>query len=126
MSGGTKLSLQDAKDAATMANIALNEPGASQRLTAVQAECAGDIGKFFMLAIPLATEIVGPTLEKYGFEKSQGGAMSFVAELQQHNADPDLQRMANALKSKFMPSLGGAPMPFPMPGGGAPADEMPE
>eukprot|EP00961_Rhodomonas_salina_P114095 1535021-Rhodomonas_salina.1 len=76
MSGGTKLSLQDAKeltlfkacegrqpslpannvrfvrvrtDAATMANIALNEPGASQRLTAVQAECAGDIGKFFML-----------------------------------------------------------------------------
>eukprot|EP00961_Rhodomonas_salina_P165603 2231431-Rhodomonas_salina.1 len=55
-----------------MANEAMNEPAASQRLLAVQTECAGDISKFFMLAILAATEIVGPTLEKYGFERNQG------------------------------------------------------
>mmetsp|Transcript_11901 Transcript_11901/g.24515 ORF Transcript_11901/g.24515 Transcript_11901/m.24515 type:complete len:129 (-) Transcript_11901:100-486(-) len=121
-----KLSLEEAKAAASQANAALNEPSAAQKLTAVQAECQGDIAKFFMLAIPLATEVVAPTLEKYGFEKNQGGAMAFVGELQKHNSDPEILQMANALKSKFMPAMA-MPAGFPMPpAGGAPADEMPE
>lgn len=45
-------------------------------------------------AIPLVLEIVSPTLERYGFEKNQGGAMSFVAEIQKHSGeDQELQEM---------------------------------
>ena len=34
----------------------------------------GDIAKFFQVCIPLATEILGVVLVKYGFEASQNGS----------------------------------------------------
>ncbi len=34
----------------------------------------GDIAKFFQMCIPLATEILGAVVVKYGFETSQNGA----------------------------------------------------
>jgi hypothetical protein len=87
---------------------------------------AGDISKFFMLCIPIATEILGqvpahpsPTPEalrcsparaqvivKYGFEPTQAGAMKFTSDLQKYREDPELKAYADNLKARFMPFAG--------------------
>jgi hypothetical protein len=40
----------------------------------------GDIAKFFQMCIPLATEILGAVVVKYGFESSQNGTHAFLAQ----------------------------------------------
>ena len=65
-------------------------PENAARVHEVQQQCAGDLGKFFMLMIPLATELVGSVIQKYGFEANQAGAMAFVAELQKHQGDAEI------------------------------------
>jgi len=62
----------------------------------VQQECAGDLGKFFMMMIPLATQLVGSVIEKYGFEANQQGAMAFVGELQKHQGDTEIKALVIA------------------------------
>jgi len=89
--------------AASEAVALFNIPENAARLQAAQNECAGDISKFFMLCIPIATEILGQVITKYGFEPTQAGAMKFTSELQKHHDDPQLKAYANNLKSRFMP-----------------------
>lgn len=68
-------------------------PENAAKVQAVQAECAGDLGKFFMMMIPLATELVGSVIIKYGFDANQQGAMSFVSELQKHQEDAEIKAL---------------------------------
>ncbi len=65
-------------------------PDNAARVHEVQQQCAGDLGKFFMMMIPLATELVASVIQKYGFEANQAGAMAFVAELQKHQGDAEI------------------------------------
>ena len=73
-------------------------PENASRVVAVQKDCAGDLGKFFMMMIPLATQLVGSVIEKYGFEANQQGAMAFVAELQKHQGDAEIKGLVSALQ----------------------------
>jgi len=63
----------------------------SEKVMVVQKQCAGDLGKFFMMMIPLATELVSSVIGKYGFEENQAGAMAFVSELQKHQDDAEIK-----------------------------------
>ena len=89
---------------------------------------ANDIGKFFMLIIPISTDLliqVGELIpctvsfkkcmrsqstqiprvsQKYGFEKTAAGAMQFSAELQRYQDDPEIRRAHDNLKRSFMPA----------------------
>jgi len=100
--------------AAKEACAIFEQPANAERLLAVQKESAGDIGKFFMMVIPVAVELVGSVIAKYGFEPSQSGAMEFVKELRRYEADGEIKALADNLKTKFMPNM----MPA------APVDEM--
>ena len=66
-------------------------------MTQAQQECAGDLGKFFMMMIPLATQLVGSVITKHGFENSQQGAMNFVSELQKHQDDAEIKALVRQL-----------------------------
>ena len=98
-------------EAAQEAVAIFDEPANAAQLTKVQAECAGDLGKFFMMVIPLATQLVGSVIKKYGFEADQQGAMAFVAELQRYQEDPEIKALKDKLSAKFMPQMPSAPAP---------------
>ena len=98
-------------EAAQEAVAILDEPANAAQLTKVQAECAGDLGKFFMMVIPLASQLVGSVIKKYGFEADQQGAMAFVAELQRYQEDPEIKALKDKLSAKFMPQMPSAPAP---------------
>jgi hypothetical protein len=100
----------------------LQAPGADDHF----ATGANDIGKFFMLIIPISTDLLGkvrsgknciegPRIsddlcrfwqvsQKYGFETTQAGAMQFIAELQKYQDDPEIKRAHDDLKGRFMPA----------------------
>ena len=65
-------------------------PENAAKVLEVQKQCAGDLGKFFMMMIPLATQLVVTVITKYGFEANQMGAMAFVVELQKHKNDAEI------------------------------------
>jgi len=67
----------------------------SEKVVEVQKQCAGDLGKFFMMMIPLATELVSSVIGKYGFEENQAGAMAFVSELQKHQDDAEIKGLVS-------------------------------
>mmetsp|Transcript_49681 Transcript_49681/g.80161 ORF Transcript_49681/g.80161 Transcript_49681/m.80161 type:complete len:122 (+) Transcript_49681:24-389(+) len=98
-----KLPVEEARKAANEALAVFEEN--SEKVVEVQKQCAGDLGKFFMMMIPLATELVSSVIGKYGFEENQAGAMAFVSELQKHQDDAEIKGLADKLKAKFMPSL---------------------
>mmetsp|Transcript_59486 Transcript_59486/g.121861 ORF Transcript_59486/g.121861 Transcript_59486/m.121861 type:complete len:105 (-) Transcript_59486:291-605(-) len=104
MSEHPGLTLEQAQDAAREALAKFSAAENVERLNKAQAECAGDISKFFVLVIPVAVELIGDTIMRYGFEKSQMGALAFVNELQKHNANPEVALAERELKSKFMPT----------------------
>ena len=79
--------------AAKEACAIFEQPANAERLLAVQKESAGDIGKFFMMVIPVAVELVGSVIAKYGFEPSQSGAMEFVKELRRYEADGEIKAL---------------------------------
>eukprot|EP00960_Hanusia_phi_P003487 103264-Hanusia_phi.AAC.2 len=66
------------------------------------------------MVIPVAVELVGSVIAKYGFEPSQSGAMEFVKELRRYESDAEIKNLADNLKNRFMPNM--APS--------APVDEM--
>jgi hypothetical protein len=80
-------------EAATEACNIFEAPENAAKVSTVQKECAGDLGKFFMMMIPLATQLVGSVIEKYGFEANQQGAMAFVGELQKHQGDSEIKAL---------------------------------
>ena len=84
-------------EAAQEAVTIFEAPENAAKLHEVQQQCAGDLGKFFMMMIPLATELVGSVIEKYGFEANQAGAMAFVAELQKHQGDAEIAGLVSCL-----------------------------
>ena len=84
-------------EAAKEAVAIFETPENSVKMTDVQKQCAGDMGKFFMLMIPLATELVSSVIEKYGFEANSGGAMAFVSELQKHQDDAEIKGLVGCV-----------------------------
>ena len=78
-------------EAANEAVQVFEAPENAAKVMEVQQQCAGDLGKFFMMMIPLATQLVASVIQKYGFEANQAGAMEFVAELQKHQGDAELK-----------------------------------
>ena len=76
-------------------------PENAAKVQAVQAECAGDLGRFFMMMIPLATELVGSVISKYGFDANQQGAMAFVSELQKHQEDAEIKALVRLVCVSF-------------------------
>jgi hypothetical protein len=110
---GTSLTVEAAREAAKEA-MAVFEANA-ERMTKVQDECAGDMGKFMMLMIPLATELLSSVITKHGFPGDSQGAMAFQAELQKHAGDAEIKVLADNLKARFMPKMPASPAP--------PADE---
>ena len=82
-------------EAAREAHAAFEEPSNAARMQQLQRDCKfrgntrrakdflilfyfsgqGDIAKFFQMCIPLATEILGNVVVKYGFEATQNGVL---------------------------------------------------
>jgi hypothetical protein len=50
-----------------------------------------DMMKFFMMAIPVAVQILSPVVSKHGYSGDQAGCMSLVAELGQYKDDPEIK-----------------------------------
>mmetsp|Transcript_11206 Transcript_11206/g.17602 ORF Transcript_11206/g.17602 Transcript_11206/m.17602 type:complete len:84 (+) Transcript_11206:671-922(+) len=59
---------------------------------------------FFVRVIPVATEIVGPIIQKYGFSASEQGALEFLEAIGQHQDDLSIKESLQFLNSQFMPN----------------------
>jgi hypothetical protein len=92
-------------EAATESVAIFETPENAAQVHKVQQACAGDLGKFFMMMIPLATQLVGSIIQKYGFEPNQQGAMAFVGELKKHQDDPDIKSMVCAARIRARMSV---------------------
>eukprot|EP00292_Cryptomonas_paramecium_P034163 CAMPEP_0113699424 /NCGR_PEP_ID=MMETSP0038_2-20120614/23308_1 /TAXON_ID=2898 /ORGANISM="Cryptomonas paramecium" /LENGTH=81 /DNA_ID=CAMNT_0000622797 /DNA_START=186 /DNA_END=431 /DNA_ORIENTATION=- /assembly_acc=CAM_ASM_000170 len=74
------------------------------KMEELQRESQGDIAKFFQLCIPMASDILGTVIVKYGFQQSQNGCVEFTQELGKFVADPEICELEKEIKSHFMPS----------------------
>jgi len=76
----------------------------AKKLQFAKQETKGDIGFFFVRVIPVATEIVGPIIQKYGFSASEQGALEFLEAIGQHQDDLSIKESLQFLNSQFMPN----------------------
>uniref|UniRef100_A0A7S1C7F2 Protein C10 n=1 Tax=Bicosoecida sp. CB-2014 TaxID=1486930 RepID=A0A7S1C7F2_9STRA len=102
------LTLEQAREALTMAHAALTTEATEAAIKAAVDAAAGDMMKIMATAVPVALGALGPTLTKFGFSPDQMGGMMFVTALRAHSSDPEILAGVNDLQARLMP---GIPLP---------------
>ncbi|EKX49466.1 hypothetical protein GUITHDRAFT_151555 [Guillardia theta CCMP2712] len=96
--------VETARMAARESVGAFEDPKCAAELARIRGECGTDIAKFFMMAIPKATEILSSVIVKYGYSPDQQGSLTFTEDLKNFEFDPEIKGLSERVKSQFVPS----------------------
>eukprot|EP01138_Halocafeteria_seosinensis_P004913 gb/GECG01005024.1/.p1 GENE.gb/GECG01005024.1/~~gb/GECG01005024.1/.p1 ORF type:complete len:119 (+),score=23.91 gb/GECG01005024.1/:1-357(+) len=103
------LSKEQAQQALQEGLTEFEKPENKSRMEEAIQKAQGSPQGLMQYVLPLAIQIKGDILEKYGFTKDQMGAMQLITAIQMHaTSDPQMNEQLQTLKGKVFPVMGGS------------------
>mmetsp|Transcript_4471 Transcript_4471/g.5175 ORF Transcript_4471/g.5175 Transcript_4471/m.5175 type:complete len:127 (-) Transcript_4471:552-932(-) len=98
------LTLDQAKAAVDEVSKIMEDPASKAKIDGAKAMAQGqDPSMLMMMLMPIAAQLLGPVLSKYGFTPDPAGIMAFFMAAMNHKDDAELKAKAKAFSEAFVP-----------------------